>query len=155
MKKIILIMTVIMSSAACQKDKLDNKPTYNESVKAGIFGEKEWQLTSIHTTPALLDINGDGQKESELISTLTESERNKLFVFAPDGKVWEKKQEYAETITAENGNWKPGADGNSITWIQKDGTVLNAKAELFSGHEVRLSYKNEHAEIVYTLTAAR
>jgi hypothetical protein len=154
MKNMILILIAAGSLTSCQKDKENTDPsstTYEKSVMRETFGEKEWSIISIVTTPAVMDINGDGKNEAELISTLQEGERNKKLVFAPDGKVWEKRTSKGETTTTENGKWQPGEDGDIIVWKQSDGTILVAETSEFSGNTVKFSYKQNDVEMMFTL----
>ena len=143
-----LTLAIVTSMVSCTKDDNMNENEYQNSVNKETFGKKEWMLKSIYMNPAILDINGDGIKDAEMISSLQDEERTKTIVFASDGKVWENNTSISSPVQA--GTWKPNDMGDYIHWIQKDGTIITAKREDFSKNMILFTYKSENSEISYT-----
>lgn len=148
MNKMVLTLALVSGMISCTKEETQNENEYQSSVNKETFGKKEWVLKSIYMNPALIDINGDGIKDAEMISSLPQDERTKTIVFAPDGKVWETKHSSAPAVM--EGNWKPDSSGEMLLWIQKNGIILTAKAADYSLNTIAFTYKNDKAEIQYT-----
>lgn len=153
MKKLILGITITILFVSCQKTKIETEVSIAQS--NSVFGDKDWRLVSVFTTPAIWDLDGDGKKDSELISTLQGDEKMKILRFTSDGKVLAKETSSLENSNANKlqqiGIWKSDPISNSITWIRSEGTAIEAKAEVVSENMIRLICKSEKTEIIYTL----
>ena len=155
MKKLILGLTIGILFVSCQKTKIDTEVSITKSQSNSVFGDKDWRLVSVLTTPAIWDLDGDGKKDSELISTLQGDEKMKILRFTSDGKVLAKEM---TSLVKGNVNepqqigiWKSDPTSNSITWIRSDGTVIEAKAKVVSENMIKLICKSGKTEIIYTL----
>jgi len=90
-KNLIIALAITGSLASCQKEGTATAAsTENKTNNTTSFTDKAWRIKSVITNPAVLDVDGDSKKDSEVISSLQYPERNKDIVFAADGKVWER-----------------------------------------------------------------
>lgn len=148
-KNLIIALAFSGSLASCQKEGTATAAsTENKTSTTTSFTDKVWRMKSVITDPAVLDVDGDGKKDSEVISSLQYPERNKDIVFAADGKVWERLAALpgdASTEAKQNGTWKSAGNANTITWTQEDGTASNITTT--GAEEMTLVHQNEMVTI--------
>lgn len=136
----IVMMTVFISvtGAATKSGSLD-----------AIIG-KQWKLTSIITTPPIVDVDGDGKKDPEAFNSLSESQKSRIIIFKSNGLVEEKHiNNNGDLNTIKNGSWKMDATSETFLWFLPDGTSLKGK---YSNNALVLNYTDEKLEIKYTLS---
>ena len=151
-KNLIIALAITGSLASCQKDGVATAASTEKKSESTSFTDKAWRMKSVVTNPAVLDVDGDGKKDSEVISSLQYPERNKDIVFAADGKVWERLAALpgdASTEAKQNGTWKSTGSANTITWTQEDGTVSNITST--GPEEMTLVHQNEMVTITVLL----
>lgn len=153
-KNLIIALAVTGTFAACKKENATTNPV-NEVLAGKSYSDKEWKIKSIKTTPAVIDVDGDGRADEEIITSLQTGERNKSLTFASDGKVWEKSGEFNYKLgrdeIKQNGNWNVTANDDQVTWIQDDGTVVEMQVIASNNHELKVSYGDEQLKIAMLL----
>lgn len=152
-KNLIIALAITGSLASCQEEGTATAAsTENKTSNTTSFTDKAWRMKSVITNPPVLDLDGDGKKDSEVISSLQYPERNKDIVFAADGKVWERLAALpgdASTEAKQNGTWKSVGNTNIISWTQEDGTISNITIK--GSEEMTLVHQNEMVTITVLL----
>lgn len=151
-KNLIIALAITGSLASCQKEGVATAASTEKKSDSTSFTDKAWRMKSVTTNPAVLDVDSDGKKDTEVISSLQYPERNKDIVFAADGKVWERQAALpgdALTEAKQNGTWKNAGNANTITWTQEDGTVSNITTT--GSEEMTLVHQNEMVTITVLL----
>jgi len=152
-RNLIIALAITGSLASCQKEGVATAASSEKKSEPTSFTDKAWRMKSVVTNPAVLDVDGDGKKDSEVISSLQYPERNKDIVFAADGKVWERLAGLpgdASTEAKQNGTWKNTSNANIISWTQEDGTFSNITTAPDS-EEMTLVHQNEMVTITVLL----
>lgn len=119
----ISVMLTTALSAFAGTNPISDK---NETVYS--FTDKLLEIKSIVTVPAILDIDGDGKNDKEVLPSFQANERTKKISFLSDGKVMELEK-HAVTVNqttkgTQNGTWKKTEDLKGIIWCQDDGTII-------------------------------
>jgi hypothetical protein len=98
--KLIITMSVILLTGFTS---IANAVVRPENSYA--FIGKQWKMTSIFTTPAIRDFDGDGIKDQEVLQTLQPEQRNKIIIFKENGLVEERHiDEKGDLRVIKNGN---------------------------------------------------
>lgn len=114
------------------------------------FIGKQWKMTSIFTTPAIRDYDGDGVKDQEVLNSLQPEQRNKIIIFKENGLVEERHiDEKGDLRIIKNGNWKKNPENDTFTWFLPNGTSLKG---MNKNDNLVLEYNDGNFEIKYTLS---
>jgi len=143
---IITIVSCITLFAAGISGTIASVSTGSDSAFIG----KEWRITSIITEPAVMDVNGDGVRDKEVIGSIQQPGVTKSIIFMADGKVVEKTRVTNNPeLVVQQGTWKRSSKSSAFTWINKEGIELKGTVEK---GEVKLVYEDDKLEIKYSLT---
>ncbi len=146
MKTTIMIITLSLGLLTCGVFETISATT---SAKMGTLTGKIWKISSITTEPAIIDVDGDGKKDKEIIGSLQSSEREKTISFKPNGVVEETFITTNGSIEVEyNGSWKMDQLGESFLWKLSDKSILKGQVQ---DNNIELTHIDSNLEIRYTL----
>lgn len=130
-----------------------SKTTINPLVTPA-FMDKPWKIKSIITNPSVLDIDGDGSNDAEIIKSLQQAERNREFIFGADGTVWERKiaegNQQEEPAAIQNGTWIHAKE-DLLRWTQDDHTLIDLRVVSQSENELKLGYEADAMKVIFTM----
>lgn len=114
-----------------------------------LLTEKQWQLTSILMTKPLIDVNGDGEPDAEVITSLHPEEREKTMLFRAEGTVWETPAT-SGAMPVPKGSWEL-LSSTEILWTFPGGDQRRLRFVPVSSNSIRLVYQTAEQQISYTL----
>ncbi|MCO4292389.1 lipocalin family protein [Solitalea sp. MAHUQ-68] len=127
-KTITLLLTgvlLISGFTACNKDKDDNGSPSGGGSKGELVGKK-WKITGMTIAPGL-DIDGDGDLETDVFQFTPACAKDDYVVFKDNGKTEAFSGTNlcdGEDGTVENGTWSFESNKTKMKIVDEDGTYL-------------------------------